>query len=80
MDFSKETENLINNIIKLQKENVISDTAMCKILHISPKSFKIVKQGKLPELFRVDQLYYIHNFFGVNIASLFKENYIIEKK
>ena len=80
MDFSKETENLINNVIALQKHNKISDTRMCRILRTSPKSFKIIKQGELPASFRIDQIYYIHSYFGVNIASLFKENYIIEKK
>lgn len=80
MDFSKETENLINNVIALQKDNNISDTRMCKILHTSPKTFKSIKRGELPVSFRIDQIYYIHSYFGVNIASLFKENYIIERR
>ena len=80
MDFSKETENLINNVIALQKDNKISDTRMCRILHTSPKSFKIIKQGELPDSFRIVQIYYMHDYFGVDKASLFKEHYIIEKK
>ena len=81
MKTNNELLNLCNNIKKLMADNNISDTKMMKIMHISLKTLKRIKNGEVPDKMTSLTLFYLHWYFNVNISSMFKEKYeIIEKE
>lgn len=73
-------KNFCCNIKKIKEDYKLNDRQIMRIMHISYKTLKSIKNGKVPERVSVEVLFYLNNYFNINIASLFTEAYKIDDK
>lgn len=57
------------NLIKLRKENNISQEYLAKALDISERSYGMKERGESD--FRVGEMIIIHNIFGISMDEIF---------
>ncbi len=79
MNDKKELANFCRNVERLKDNYDLSDRQMMKIMHVSYGTLKSIKNGVVPNRISADVLFYLNNYFKVDIASLFTEKYKIER-
>ena len=66
-----ELQNLIQNIVWLQRENSISERDVARLLKISEKSYRKLVRGEMPPRLNVHILFQVQKHFGIPPKDLF---------
>ena len=73
-------KNFCCNIKRIKEDYKLNDGQMMKIMHISHKTLKSIKNGALPERVSVEVLFYLNKHLNIDIPSLFTQQYKINGK
>ena len=75
MKQQNEIENLLHNILVLQKNFGYSRKEMAEILNIGIEGMKRLENGELPKRLGMVGLFNIQEKFKINVAELFKRKF-----
>lgn len=68
-----ELDRFIGNIMRLRRENGLSEHEMAEIMGVDDAVLSIIEQGELPDELGADVILRLAAYFGVKPSQLFKQ-------